>query len=183
MQVVWKWTNKMFFETYDNLNENAYGFSQFHDTWVFENKFVTEKSWRRSSSTIAVQLSPSVRYTNFDHGDDYTNEYFDRRDLTQPEGPLDTRLLSTQINDDYTEYYVGDYVDLGLAALMDISWDNGLGVLAGIRWDTISMESSQPIDKLLFASANNFCPPPGLCVRDAAKNTFDGFSWTLSVNL
>ena len=178
----WKWTNKLFFEAYDNLNENAYGFSQFHDTWVFENKFVAEKSWRRSGSTVAVQLSPSMRYTNFDHGDDYTNEYFDRRDLTQPAGPLDTRLLSTQINDDYTEYYVGDYLDLGLAALADISWDNGLGVLAGIRWDTISMESRQPIDKLLFASANNFCPPPGLCVREAASNTFDGFSWTLSVN-
>lgn len=179
----WKWTNKLFFEAYDNLNENAYGFSQFHDTWVIENKLVTANSWRRSDSTIAVQLSPSLRYTKFDHGDDFTNEYFDRRDLTKPAGPLDSRLLSTQINDDYTEYYIGDYLDLGLAALADINWNNGVSVLAGMRWDTIDMESRQPVDKLLLASANNFCPPSdSSCVRVAAKSSFDGFSWTLSIN-
>ncbi|MYD45895.1 MAG: TonB-dependent receptor [Gammaproteobacteria bacterium] len=179
----WKWTNQLFFEAYDNLNENAYGFSQFHDTWVIENKLVAAKSWRTSDLSIDVQLSPSLRYTNFDHADDFTNEYFDRRDLTQPAGPLDSRLLSTQIDDDYTEYYIGDYLDLGLAALTDINWSNGLSILAGIRWDTIDMESRQPVEKLLFASANNFCPPPGdSCVREQASNRFDGFSWTLSVN-
>ena len=179
----WKWTNQLFFETYDNLNENAYGFSQFHDTWVIENKLVASKSWRSRDLMIDVQLSPSLRYTNFDHADDFTNEYFDRRDLTQPAGPLDSRLLSTRIDDDYTEYYIGEYLDLGLAALADLTWNNGLGVLMGIRWDTIDMESRQPVDKLLFASANNFCPPPGdSCVREQATNSFDGFSWTLSVN-
>ena len=179
----WKWANQLFFEAYDNLNENAYGFSQFHDTWVVENKLVASNSWRSTNLTIDVQLSPSLRYTNFDHADDFTNEYFDRRDLTQPAGPLDSRLLSTQIDDDYTEYYIGNYLDLGLAALADFTWNNGLSILAGIRWDTIDMESRQPVDKLLFASANNFCAPPGdSCVREQAKNSFDGFSWTLSVN-
>lgn len=179
----WKWTNQLFFEAYDNLNENAYGFSQFHDTWVVENKLVASKSWQKSALTIDVQLSPSLRYTNFDHADDFTNEYFDRRDLTRPAGPLDSRLLSTQIDDDYTEYYIGNYLDLGLAALADLNWNNGLSILAGIRWDTIDIESRQPLDKLLFASANNFCPPPGdSCVREQAENGFDGFSWTLSVN-
>ncbi|MYC24813.1 MAG: TonB-dependent receptor [Gammaproteobacteria bacterium] len=179
----WKWANQVFFEAYDNLNENAYGFSQFHDTWVVENKLVASNSWRRTNLTIDVQLSPSLRYTNFDHADDFTNEYFDRRDLTQPAGPLDTRLLSTQIDDDYTEYYIGNYLDIGLAALADLTWNNGLSILAGIRWDTIDMESRQPVDKLLFASANNFCAPPGdSCVREQAQNSFDGFSWTLSVN-
>ena len=179
----WKWTNQLFFESYENLNENAYGFSQFHDSWVVENKLVATNSWRRGNTTIAVQLSPSLRYTNFDHGDDYTNEYFDRRDLTQPAGPLDTRLLSTQIDDDYTEYYIGDYLDLGLAVLADINWNNRLGVLAGLRWDTIDMESRQPVDKLLFASSSNSCVPPDLsCVRVAAENSFDGLSWTFSVN-
>ncbi|MCY3542191.1 MAG: TonB-dependent receptor [Gammaproteobacteria bacterium] len=179
----WKWANQVFFEAYDNLNENAYGFSQFHDTWVVENKLVASNSWRRTNLTIDVQLSPSLRYTNFDHADDFTNEYFDRRDLTQPAGPLDTRLLSTQIDDDYTEYYIGNYLDIGLAALVDLTWNNGLSILTGIRWDTIDMESRQPVDKLLFASANNFCAPPGdSCVREQAQNSFDGFSWTLSVN-
>ncbi len=178
----WKWTNQLFFETYDNLNENAYGFSQFHDAWVIENKLVAANSWRTYNTTMSVQLSPSLRYTNFDHADDYTNEYFDRRDLTQPAGPLDSRLLSTRIDDDYTEYYIGNYLDLGLAALADVSWDNGISVLVGLRWDTIDMESRQPVEKLLFASANNFCAPEDAsCVRPASNNSFDGFSWTVSI--
>ncbi|MDE0003726.1 MAG: TonB-dependent receptor plug domain-containing protein, partial [Rhodospirillaceae bacterium] len=36
----WEWTNQLFYESYENLNENAYGFSQFHDTWVIEDKLV-----------------------------------------------------------------------------------------------------------------------------------------------
>ena len=183
MERDWKWTNQLFFEAYDNLNENAYGFSQFHDTWVVENKLIAANSWRRGGTNIDVQISPSLRYTNFDHGDDFTNEYFDRRDLTRPAGPLDTRLLATQINDDFTEYYTGNYLDLGLAAIADVNWDNGFSVLAGIRYDTIDMESRQPVDKLLFASANNRCAPPDLsCVRPESADRFGGVSWTFSIN-
>jgi len=179
----WKWTNQIFFEMYDNLNENAYGFSQFHNSWVVENKLVGSRYWEREYSSIAVQISPSLRYTSFDHGDDYTNEYFDRRDLSVPGSSLDTRLLSTQIDDDYTEYYIGDYLDIGLAVMTNISWNNGVNLLAGIRYDSIDMESRQPIEKLLFASANNFCVPPNLsCAHIAAENRYAGFSGTLSVN-
>ena len=179
----WEWTNQLFYEAYDNLNQVAYGFSQFHDTWVIEDRLVAANSWGAGNAAVSVQLSPSLRYTNFEHGDDYTNEYFDRRDLTRPAGPLDTRLLATQIDDDYTEYYIGDYLDLGLAVLADVTWDNGFNVLAGVRYDTIDMESLQPVEKLLLASANNFCAPPDRsCVRTEASDRFDGLSWTLSVN-
>ena len=33
----WEWKNQLFYEAYENVNENAYGFSQFHDTWVIED--------------------------------------------------------------------------------------------------------------------------------------------------
>ena len=179
----WQWTNQLFFETYDHLNENAYGFSQFHDAWVVENKLVGSKSWQPGSATVSLQVSPSLRYTDFEHGDDYTNEYFDRRDLTQPASALDTRLLSTQIDDDYTAYYIGNYLDLGLASMANVNWDNGFSVLAGIRYDSIEIESYQPVEKLLFASANNFCVPPDLsCVFEAATNRFSGVSWTVSLS-
>ena len=178
----WEWTNQLFYEAYDNLNENAYGFSQFHDTWVVEDKLVAANEWRTGGASVSLQLSPSLRYTNFDHGDDYTNEYFDRRDLTRPAGPLDTRLLATRIDDDYTEYYIGDYLDLGLAALADVTWDNGFSALAGVRYDTIDIESRQPVDKLLLASANNFCVSANDCVQAAAADRFGGFSWTLSIS-
>ena len=177
----WELTNQMFYESYENLNENAYGFSQFHETYVFEEKLIVAKSFTFDSLVASVQLSPSLRYTNFEHGDDYTNEYFHRRDLTGPSTALDARLLATRIDDDYTEYYIGEYTDVGLAFLTDLAWENGLSVLLGARYDTIEMESRQPVDKLLLASSNNFCTD-GSCIDVAADNEVSGTSWTVSVS-
>ena len=178
----WDWKNQLFFEHYDNLNENAYGFSQFHDTWVIENKLVFSRQFRFEEMTANLQLSPSLRHTDFEHGDDYTNEYFDRRDLTRPLDALADRLLATRIDDDYTEYYIGNYTDFGLAALLDMSFDNGFSALIGVRHDSIAMESRQPLEKLLLPSSNNFCLPPGDCVVPAAEDTVGGVSWTLSLS-
>ncbi len=177
----WEFKNQMFYEEYQNINENAYGFSQFHDSWVFEDKLVISKVFEGNSLTTSVQISPSIRYTDFKHGDDYTNEYFDRRDLTGPSTALDRRLLATRIDDDYTEYYIGDYLDLGIAALVDFTWDSGFSALLGVRYDTIDMNSKQPLDKLLFASSNNFCTD-GSCADLAADDTFDGVSWNVSLS-
>lgn len=172
--------NQLYYEAYDNLSESAYGFSQFHDTWVVEDKLVLSGQFGSDGLTTSWQLSPSIRYTDFDHADDYTNEYFDRRDLTGPSTALDRRLLATRIDDDYTEYYIGDYLDLGIAALVDFDWDFGLNITAGIRYDVIDIESRQPVDKLLFASSNNFCPVPG-CELAEAEDDFEGTSWMLSI--
>ena len=163
----WEWRNQAFFETYDNLNENDYGFSQFHDSWVFENKLVAANEFRLGEAQAAVQVSPSVRITDFDHGDDYTNEYFDRRDITRPSSALAKRLLSTRIDDDYTEYYIGSTVNFGLAALADIAWRR-ISVLTGARYDRVDLESRQPVEKLLLASSNNFCLDASCVVVDAA---------------
>ncbi|MBO6701615.1 MAG: TonB-dependent receptor plug domain-containing protein [Pseudomonadales bacterium] len=178
----WEWKNQLFYERYDNLNENAYGFSQFHDTYVVENKLVISKTFAMDGMTAAVQISPSYRYTDFEHADDYTNEYFDRRDLTQASSARDKRVLATSIDDDYTEYYIGEYTNWGFALMGDFVWENGLSVLAGVRYDDIDLESRQPTDKLLFASSNNFCPPPGGCEAVEADGSEDGVSWTFSVS-
>ena len=178
----WEWKNQLFFESADTVGESAYGFSQFHDTWVVEEKLVVSNGFEVGGGEISIQISPSARYTEFDHADDYTNEYFDRRDLTRPGGPLDSRLLATRIDGDYTEYYVGNYLDLGFAVLANADWSNGLSLLAGARYDVIDMESRQPVDKLLLPSSNNFCLPPGDCVRQQADDEVGGPSWTLSVS-
>ncbi len=179
----WTLQNQLFFESYDHRTEVAIGFSQFHDTWVVEDKLVLAGAFAAGAAGELrgnVQLSPSVRLTDFRHGDDYTNEHFNRRDLTLPAGPLDTRLLATRIDRDYTEYYVGDYLDIGLAALADLDWRR-LNVLVGARVDRIDMESRQPVDKLLLPSANNFCLDAS-CVAVAAANEASGVSWTASVS-
>ena len=176
----WTWRNQLFFESYDHRTEVAIGFSQFHDTWVIEDKLVLAGAFGSGDLRADVQLSPSIRLTDFRHGDDYTNEHFNRRDLTRPAGSLDTRLLATQIDRDYTEYYVGDYLDIGLAALADLDWRR-LNVLLGVRRDVIDIESRQPVEKLLLPSANNFCLDTS-CVTMAAADEVSGVSWTASVS-
>ncbi|MCH7741673.1 MAG: TonB-dependent receptor [Proteobacteria bacterium] len=172
----WEWKNQLFYESYDNLNENAYGFSQFHDTWVIEEKLVISKIFQRGGLTTSVQISPSIRFTDFKHADDYSNEYFDRRDLTGPSTALDRRLLATRIDDDYTEYYIGDYLDLGFAVMVDLTWDNGFSALLGARYDTIDMESRMPLDKLLEAGSAFFD------VVEKAQDDVSGVSWTVSLS-
>ena len=177
----WEIKNQLFYEEYENLNENAYGFSQFHDTYVIEEKLVFSKTYTFDSLVASLQLSPSIRYTDFEHGDDYTNEYFGRRDLTGPSTALDRRLLATRIDDDYTEYYIGEYTNVGLAFLTDLSWENGVSLLIGARHDRIDMESRQPVEKLLLASSNNFCTD-GSCIDVSADNDVSGNSWTVSLS-
>lgn len=177
----WEVKNQLFFEEYENLNENAYGFSQFHDTYVIEEKLVLSKTYTFESLVASVQISPSLRYTDFAHADDYTNEYFARRDLTGPSTALDRRLLATRIDDDYTEYHVGEYTDIGIAFLTDLSWENGISLLLGARHDRIDMESNVPADKLLLASSNYFCTD-GSCVVPSAEDDVSGNSWTVSLS-
>ena len=176
----WEWRNQMFYETYANRNEVAYGFSQDHRSTAFENKLVFSNILRGRSVTAAVQISPSLRRTSFELGGDYANEYFDRRDLTRPASALDRRRLATQIDADFTEYYIGKYLDLGLAALADVEWRT-LSVLAGVRYDWIDLQSRQPLDKLLLPSSRYPCAD-GACVPTEASDAVDGVSWTLSAS-
>lgn len=185
-------TNKFFYESYENLNENAYGFSQFHDTWVIEDQLVFAYEYEADGFTTNMQFSPSIRHTDFEHADDYSNEFFDRRDLTGPSTALDKRVLATTIDDDYTEYYYGEYTNIGVAFMADTTFDFGLSILAGVRQDFLDIESNVPVDKLLCPiiddngnyqslSANYF----GLGCSDAIENASDsksGTSWNVSIS-
>jgi iron complex outermembrane receptor protein len=167
----WEIKNQMFYEGYKNLNENAYGYAQFHDSWVFENKLVFSTEYETDGMLAQVQLSPSIRHTDFLHGDDFTNEYFNRRDLTGPSTPLDRRLLATRIGRDFDNYDDGSYTDLGMAAMTDFTWDMGLNIVLGVRYDTIDVETTSRGDLLLT--------PTDIV---SIKETFDGISWNVSVS-
>ncbi len=170
----WEIKNQLFFDSYENLNENAYGFSQFHDSFVIEDKVVFSKAFETDNLTTSVQLSPSIRYTDFEHGDDFINEFFDRRDLTGPSTALDRRLLATQIDDDYSTYNIGDYIDYGFAALADVSFVNGFSAVVGARYDLIDFETRTPVDLLLDA------PTDG--TPTSASGDDEGFSWSISLS-
>ncbi|MFK8043758.1 TonB-dependent siderophore receptor [Congregibacter sp.] len=169
-------TNQLFYETIDNINENAYGFSQFGEVDMIEDKLVFAFTTDIGSMTADLQFSPSIRYTDFLRGQDFINEYFDRRDLSQSNAErdpsLDTRLLATQINDDYSEYQSGDYTMFGLAFLGDFSFDNGIAVTLGVRQDYVDADVTTPVELLLF--------PDGEIPQ--ASDSEELLSWSASIN-
>ncbi|WP_225917916.1 TonB-dependent siderophore receptor [Neiella holothuriorum] len=168
-------TNKLFFEDLENLNENAYGFSQFADTYVVEDQLILALEAEHTDwLSGAYQVSPSIRYTDFKHGDDFFFEYFDRRDLTGPSTALDRKLLSTVSDEGYSSYTVGDYTDYGVAFLADFSIYENLNVLVGARYDYVDMSSTEKVSKTAFASPDD--------PDSKASDSDDGVSWTLSVS-
>ncbi|MBJ2128777.1 TonB-dependent receptor [Alteromonas sp. IB21] len=170
----WEIRNQLFYDAYDNINENAYGFSQFHDSWVVEDKLIFATEYENDGLLAQFQFSPSVRYTDFEHGDDFTYEYFNRRDLTMPSSALDRRLLSTRSGKNYDNYDVGNYLDLGIAAMTDLTWDWGLNLVLGVRYDTIDIESTSRTDLLLGATGEE--------TPVYAEETVDGWSWNASIS-
>ena len=145
--------NQLFYDGIDNINENAYGFSQFHKSWVIEDKIVVAKTYTLGAGKLSVQASPSIRYTQFKHGDDFNFEYFHRVDLTQGYTPLSDRLLSTECECNYTNYLEGHYTDYGMAALVDLDLDFGLDLIGGLRYDQIDVTSKTVPSKLQTAPA------------------------------
>ncbi len=145
----WSLTNKSYYEWYDNWGTNAYGFSQQGISSVFENQLQLAFAKDFDSYNFSAIVSPSVRHTEFERGNDYRNEYFHRRDLTGPSTALDRRLLAVRIDDDYTHYVVGDYTIYGLAGLFDFEHDSGFTLLLGARYDMIDLKSREVGEKTL----------------------------------
>lgn len=162
--------NQLFYDAYDNLNENAYGFSQFHNSYVIENKIVLTKKFTSDLGKFAIQLSPSVRYTDFLHGDDFSFEYFHRVDLTKGYDARSTRLLSTQSGKQYDAYLKGYYTDWGFAGLTNLDFNFGLDVTLGARYDSITGKSSSDASRTLSANGAS------------VKATKGAWSWSASAN-
>jgi len=168
-------TNKAFYESLENINENIYGFAQFVDSYAFEDQLIfafeaEHADWLKGS----YQISPSIRYTDFQQGDDFDYEYFDRRDLSKPSTALDRKLLATVTDSDYANYLVGDFTDYGLAFLADYTIAENLGLLLGARYDYLDLNSTSVVEKL------HVTPEPGTVT--SASETDEGLSWTASLS-
>jgi iron complex outermembrane receptor protein len=140
--------NQLFYDGIDNVNNNAYGFSQFHKSYVIEDKIVVSKTIKSDLGKFSIQMSPSIRYTDFKHGDDFNFEYFHRVDLTVGYTPASDRLLSNECNCNYSNYLIGHYTDYGFATPVDLDFNFGLDVVAGARYDTIEVKTSNDPTKL-----------------------------------
>ncbi|KHK93284.1 TonB-dependent siderophore receptor [Novosphingobium malaysiense] len=176
--------NQMFYDSYENYNENAYGFSQFHDSWVFEDKIVAQLDFENKAGKFSFQLSPSVRYTNFKHGDDYTYEYFNRVDLTVGYNALSDRLLAlecpfsdqpgyTAADCGFTNNVKGHYTDVAFAGLADLDFNFGLNLTVGARYDHIKAKSRYLTETMLDETQPDVV---------AASGSDGGWSWTASAS-
>ncbi len=163
--------NQLFYDGIKNVNNNAYGFSQFHNSYVIEDKIVASKTFRTEAGKFSLQVSPSIRYTNFLHGDDFNFEYFHRVDLSVGYTPLSDRLLSNECGCQYSNYLTGHYTDYGLAGLADFDFDFGLDVILGARYDKIDVTSTNVPSKLRVA--------PAILSGSGSKG---GWSWNASVS-
>lgn len=134
--------DKFLYDGYDNTNANAYGFSQLSYSYMMENKIVASKSFTTNVGKFSFELSPSIRYTHFRHGDDYNYEYFNRVDLTQGYTPASRRLLAIECNCGWTNYVEGHYTDYSMAGLADFDMDMGLDLTFGGRYDSIDAYST-----------------------------------------
>ncbi|MDP3294293.1 MAG: TonB-dependent receptor plug domain-containing protein [Nevskia sp.] len=168
-----KAVNKVFYESLDNINENAYGFSQFADTYAFEDQLNFSYSWAGNEWAKAdLQAGASVRYQDFEHGDNFAFEYFDRRDITKPGTPVDRRTLSTRdgpVIEPFSSHTKGNYTDFGIAALADYTFVKSVHLLLGGRWDFVDIEST-PCQVDAFG-----------CIGDAEKGSENKPSWTISL--
>lgn len=165
-------TNKLFFEHMDNINENAYGFSTLIDSYVIEDQLIFAFDARHADwLSASYQVSPSIRYTNFERGSEYDYEYFDRRDLTGPSTALDRMLLATMTDSDYSEYVTGDYTNLGMAFMADYDIGERVNLMLGARYDYVDFDSTVDVDRVRTVPD----------VVDASESD-DGVSWTASLS-
>lgn len=140
--------NQSFYDGYINNNENAYGFSQAARSYVIENKTTLSKKVTTDIGKFQIQAAPSIRYTNFNHRDDFGYEYFGRVDLTQGYTPASTRLLSTQTDSGYSSYFKGHYSDASFSTLADLDFNFGLDVTVGARYDSLHVKSTAVLAKM-----------------------------------
>ena len=166
----WQVTNKLYVEGYDHLSEVAYGFAEFADSRVLEDQVILTLDPAVEWGRMRLLVSPSLRRTDFEHANDFANEHFDRRDLTGPATARDRRLLATRIDADYSDYSEGFYTTLGLAALADLDWNNGLNAVLGVRQERIDLESRQPAGRTRAGTSID------------ATDREEALSWTASLS-
>lgn len=175
--------NQAFYDGGKNLNENAYGFAQAFNSYVFEDKIVVSDSFDTKPAKISVQLSPSIRYTHFHFADDYGVELWNRPDLTVGYDARSTRLLATECDCDYSDYVIGHYTDYGIAGLVDLNFNFGLDVIGGVRYDSVHSKSTAILSKYDPGDiAGNVGDYAASDLTPSESDTEGGTSWNVSVS-
>ncbi len=129
--------NQLFYDGGQNLNENAYGFSQQFKSYVIETRSSCPTASRRPSRKsrcrrrrrFATRIFTSRMTSAPSSGTARTSARAIRR------SPL--AILSTQCDCNYSDYVNGHYTDLGMAGLVDVDFNFGLDFIGGLRYDHV----------------------------------------------
>lgn len=177
--------NKSFYEDLDNNNENAYGFSQYAQTWAFEDQLIFAYDTQHTGwLSGSYQFSPSIRYQDFEHGDNFEYEYFDRRDISKPGSPVDRRTLSTRDGaeiEPWSSHTFGNYTDFGAALLADFTAHETIDLLLGGRYDSFDMKSRCG-EYLPNGNADSVGCDDSTPIGVNQTDTDDAFSWSTSLS-
>lgn len=173
----WSITNKLYYEEIEYINVDGYGFTKIADTWVVEDQLIFAFDYEGDAISANFQLSPSIRYTDAFYALDFSDEIFDRVDLTVGFNANSLQQVPSRApNESWSAYTNADYWQYGLAFLMDADLGDRLDLLVGVRYDYVDVES-QDGDGAGPVTLRNF----GNGERKADA-TDDGVTWSASLS-
>ncbi len=171
-------TNKAYYETIEYINVDGYGFTKIADTSAFENKLIFAFEYEGEALKSAVQISPSIRMTDAFYALDFRDEIFDRVDLTVGFNSNSLQQVPSRAPwESWAAYRNSDYLEYGLAFLMDSSVGDNLNVLLGVRYDYVDIEAEDGDGDgpVAIRSTEDFG-------EVAAENSDDAVTWSASVS-
>ena len=139
----WTITNKLFYDSAESKNSDAYGFSKAGDTYVIEDQLIFAKNFEFDNLEAGIQFSPSIRYTDAWYANDFYHEIFDRTDLTVGFLPASIQASSVNEGPENEPWGVNDYSEAtqyGLAFLSDLTFFDSINAVLGLRYDYVEVE-------------------------------------------
>lgn len=179
----WNFTGKYLYDAQEYVNIDSYGFTKYADSWMMEAQAIFSNSFETDSGVFNVQISPSLRYTDAFYANDFTDEVFDRIDLTVGFNALSTQYLPTLDSDNvetWSGYDSSQYLQAGLAAMTDITLFENFNAVLGLRYDHVDAEGTSgdagedvgDIEVVCFSD---------VCEFDAEESD-SGVTWTASIS-
>lgn len=168
--------HKLFVDYADRHVVAGYGFSQEHRTVLVEERL--EAVFRGlepgRALTADLVLAPGLRYYDTRARQDFSYEFFNRRDISKPPSALDLRdsAYANPGEEARTSDIATDWLNLGVAALADVTFRERWSLLAGIRWDRYDLTSANGPGPFVSATPNA-----------SASTVQSELSWSVSVSM
>jgi iron complex outermembrane receptor protein len=171
-------TNKLFYDSVHYNNVDGYGFTKVADSWVVEDQLIIAMKLEADGIKSDIQVSPSIRHTDAFYALDFSDEIFDRVDLTRGFSSFSLQQVpSRDIRESWSDYLNTEYTQYGFAVLADTKIGEKLSVLLGARYDYVDIEAENG-DGNGPNTLRTFDPRG----ENTQQGNDDGFTWTASIS-